>query len=221
MPKLSRKSLLNVVYKIFSSALYRRMESITEEIIGDYQCGFRRDRSTMDQCFALSQIFEKFHEFSRDLHCLFVDFRQAFDSIDRSKIAPILVELGVPPKLVRLVAMTLRSTKAKVLIQGRLTDPFDIVSGVKQDDALSTLVFNLMLHSVLREVDPGATIATKSAQICAYADDVAIIARNVEELKDVFLRMVKIADKLGLRVNTDKTKYLTKYWRKQSQSPRS
>lgn len=81
---------------------------------------------------------------------------------------------------------------------------------MKQGDALSTLVFNLMLHSVLREVDPGATIATKSVQICAYADDVAIIARNVEELKNIFLRMMKIADKIGLKVNADKMKYMAK-----------
>ncbi|XP_071577719.1 uncharacterized protein [Temnothorax nylanderi] len=117
-----------------------RIEPIAEKIIGDCQCGFRRNRSTVDHCFALSQIFEKFHEFSRDLHCLFVDFRQAFDSVDRSRIAPTLVELGIPPKLVRLIVMTLRSTRAKVLIQGRLTAPFEIVSGVKQGDTLSTLV---------------------------------------------------------------------------------
>ena len=89
-------SLLNVIYKIFSNALYKRMEPVAEKILGDYQCGFRRNRSTTDQYFALSQIFEKFHEYSREVHCLFVDFRQAFDSIIRQKIAPTLINLGIP-----------------------------------------------------------------------------------------------------------------------------
>lgn len=203
-------SLLNVIYKIFSNALYKRMEPIAEEIIGDYQCGFRRNRSTMDQYFTLSQIFEKFYEYSREVHCLIVDFKQAFDSIIRQKIAPTLMNLEIPQKLARLVAMTLRNTSARVLVQGKLTESFETISGVRQGDALSTLVFNLVLHSVLKEVAPGASIATKSAQICAYADDVTIIFSNVQELKNIFLEMELRTNKVGLRVNSDKTKYLAK-----------
>lgn len=158
--------------------------------------------------FTLSQILEKYHEFSHDLHCLFVDFQQPFDSINRVKIAPILTRLGILQKLIRLIKMTL-NIKARVLIQGKLIGSFDIVSGVKQGNALSTLIFNLMLHSILKDVDPGATMATKSTQICA-SDDVAIIARNVEELKSIFMKMARSTDKIGLRVNVNKTKYLAK-----------
>lgn len=106
--------------------------------------------------------------------------------------------------------MTLRNTKARVLVQGKVTDYFEIVSGVKQGDSLSSIMFNLMLHSILKEIAQGAIIPTKSVQISAYADDVAIIARNVDELRDVFQRMVRIADEIGLKVNADKTKYLAK-----------
>jgi len=85
------------------------------------------------------------------------------------------------------------------------------ISGVRQRDAFSTLLFNLVLHSVLKEVVPEeASIVTKSIQICAYADDVTIISGNVQELKNIFLKMELLANKVGLRVNTDKTKYLAK-----------
>ncbi|XP_055384167.1 uncharacterized protein LOC129613882 [Condylostylus longicornis] len=79
-------SLLNIGYKIFTNIVYQRVSSFSEEIVGDYQAGFRKDRSTSDQCFILSQIFEKAHEYSMDIHCLFIDFKQAFDSLDRSTI---------------------------------------------------------------------------------------------------------------------------------------
>lgn len=107
------------------------MEPIAEEIIGDYQCGFRRNRSTTDQYFALSQIFEKFYEYSREIHCLFVDFRQTFDSI-RQKIALTLINLAIPQKLARLVAMTLRNTSTRVLVQGKLTESFETIPGVRR-----------------------------------------------------------------------------------------
>lgn len=191
-----------MVYKIFTNALHQIIEPIAEKIIGEYHCGFRRDRSTINQCFILSQIFEEHHEYSYGLHNLFIDFRQAFDSINRAKITATLTKLGISQKLIRLIAMTLKNAKAKVLIREKLTETFDIVSGVKQGDALSTLVFNIMLHSILKEINTRATIATKLVQICAYADNVAIVARNLEELKNTFRKMSKIADKIGLRVNT-------------------
>jgi hypothetical protein len=44
-------SLLNVTYKIFTNLLTRYIEPYVEEIIGDYQCGFWKGRSTIDQIF--------------------------------------------------------------------------------------------------------------------------------------------------------------------------
>jgi hypothetical protein len=42
-------SLLNVIYKVLSKIQAKRLNPYTEEILGDYQCGFRRDRTTTDQ----------------------------------------------------------------------------------------------------------------------------------------------------------------------------
>jgi hypothetical protein len=44
-------SLLPTAYKILSNILLSRLISYAEEIMGDYQCGFRRNRSTTDHIF--------------------------------------------------------------------------------------------------------------------------------------------------------------------------
>jgi len=52
-------SLLPTKYKILSIILLSRLTPYVEEIIGDHQCGFRRNRSTTDHIFCIHQILEK------------------------------------------------------------------------------------------------------------------------------------------------------------------
>ena len=54
--------------------------------------------------------------------------------------------LGIPSKLVKLIHVTLYSSKAAVIIKNLITDNFEIGCGVSQSDALSTLLSNLILH---------------------------------------------------------------------------
>jgi hypothetical protein len=75
--------LLNAVYTIFTNTLARYLEMYTEEILGDYQCGVRKGRSTTDQIFMLLQIIKKIYEFNVDIRKFFIDYKQAYDSINQ------------------------------------------------------------------------------------------------------------------------------------------
>ena len=52
-------SVLPATYKILSNILLSRLIPYAEEIMGNHQCGFRRNRSTTDQIFCIRQILEK------------------------------------------------------------------------------------------------------------------------------------------------------------------
>jgi hypothetical protein len=80
-------SLLNITYKIFGILLYNPLSKITETEIRNYQMGFRPNRSTTDNIFNVRQIYEKCHEYCYiDLHNIFTDFSQAFDTFNRDVI---------------------------------------------------------------------------------------------------------------------------------------
>jgi hypothetical protein len=69
--------LLSTSYKILSNILLVRLTPYADEIMGDHQCGFQRNRSTTDQIFYIRQILEKNWEYNGTVRQLFIDFKKA------------------------------------------------------------------------------------------------------------------------------------------------
>uniref|UniRef100_A0A0A9XJD0 Reverse transcriptase domain-containing protein n=1 Tax=Lygus hesperus TaxID=30085 RepID=A0A0A9XJD0_LYGHE len=80
--------------------------------------------------------------------------------------------------------------------------------GVRQGDGLSAVLFNLALHNAISHVDPGGSIFYKSAQLCGYADDIAIIARNLRAMENIYSRLENLEVQMGLNGGTSKTIYM-------------
>src|SRR5215469_2657942 len=102
----------------------------------------------MDQIFALRIILGKCYEYNITLHQLFIYFKQAYDSINRKKFVLILEEFKIPRKLINLIGMTLRNTTGRVKAQNMMTEEFAINKGLRQRNALSTQLFNVVLEKV-------------------------------------------------------------------------
>ena len=64
----------------------------------------------------------------------------------------ILIEFGIPKKLVRLIKMCLTETCSKVRLGKNLSEMFPIRNGLKQGDALSPLLFNFALEYAIKRV---------------------------------------------------------------------
>jgi hypothetical protein len=76
-------SLLLTSYKILANIFLSNLGPYINEIIGDHQCGSRRNSSTTGQISCNRQILEKKWEYNDRVHQLFVDFKKAYDSVRR------------------------------------------------------------------------------------------------------------------------------------------
>jgi hypothetical protein len=112
-------SLLVTSYNILLNILLSGLTPYADEIIGDLQCGFRRNRSTTDQIFYIRQILQRKWEYNGTVHQLFIDFKKAYDSVRREVLYSILIEFGIPRKLVGLIKMPLNETYGTVRIGKR------------------------------------------------------------------------------------------------------
>ena len=87
-------TLLNVVYKIYTILINNKLSKAVEDKLEECQMGFRTNRSTIDNLFIIRQIIEKCHEFNIELHNVFIDYTQAFDTVFRDKIIKCLTTKG-------------------------------------------------------------------------------------------------------------------------------
>ena len=87
-------------------------------------------------------MLEKNWECNEAVHQLFIDFKKAYDSVRREVLYNILMEFGIPKKLIRLIKMCLTETYNRGRVGKNLSDMFPIRNGVKQGDVLSPLLFS-------------------------------------------------------------------------------
>ena len=77
-------------------------------------------------------ILEKKWEYNEEVHQLFIDFKKAYDSVRRGVLYKILIEFGIPRKLLRLIKMRLTETCCRVRVSKNVSDRFPIRNGLKQ-----------------------------------------------------------------------------------------
>ena len=117
--------------------------------------------------------------------------------------------MGIPDHLTCL----LRGQEATVRTRHETTDWFQIGKGVRQGYILSPCLFNLYAEYITRnagleEAQAGIKIARRNINNLRYADDTTLMAESEEELKSLLIKVKEESEKVGLKLNIQKTKIM-------------
>ena len=231
-------SLLAVAGKVLAKVMLRRLiNNITESMLPESQCGFRKNRSTVDMVFTTRQLQEKCREQHKDLFMVFVDLSKAFDTVKRDLLWDVLMRIGCPIKFVNILRQFHDGMTARVSIRGQESSPFPVCTGVRQGCVLAPILFNIFLLCVTQllhkgiEENSGVTVEyrldgnlfnirrlhakTKLHKVrileMQYADDCAIVSHSPQGLQSVLDAAVRAYSRMGLTINTAKTEVICQW----------
>jgi hypothetical protein len=216
-------SLTCIITKLYNRMILNRIRSAIDPKLRYNQNGFRPKRTTVAQILALRRIIEEVKRNNLTAVLTFIDFKKAFDSINRSKMMKILKAYGVPPNLLRAIKEIYTNTRAKVITPDGETEEFDIFAGVLQGDTLAPFLFIIVLDYAMRqatggmETNLGFTITPKRSRRTPavtltdldFADDICLLCNQIHQAQELLSRVETECGKVGLGLNAKKTEVMT------------
>ena len=152
---------------------------------------------------------KKKREFQKNISFCFIDCSKAFDSVDHHKLWKILKEMGISDHLTCQLRNLYASHEATVRTGHGKTDWFHIGKGVHQGCILSPCLFNLYAEHIMRNagLNEAIKIAVRNFSNLRYADDTTFMTES-EELKCLLMKEKGESEKVGLKLNIQKTKIM-------------
>lgn len=203
-------SLLDTCYKIFTGLLLDRINSWISRynIINEYQAGFRKEYSTVDNIFNLSSIVHLNFKKKCKTYAFFVDFSCAFDTIPRNSLFYKISKMGLSTKIIQILQQLYNETTSQVWDGESLSDSFAVDQGVKQGCLLSPVLFSLYMNDLHESLPGGVQVADTKVKVLLYADDIVLLSSSADVLQYMINALYSYCQLWELKVNMSKSKVM-------------
>jgi hypothetical protein len=221
-------TLLSCLGKVFTSTINERLAKFVngEGILGEEQAGFRNGYSTTDHIFTLHSLLEMYLNKHKKVYCAFVDFKKAFDTVDRVSLWRKLAADGINGRLLTVIHNMYKAAKSCVKDKGQFSNLFNCNVGVRQGENLSPLLFAMYLNDLTQFLSNKMAGLTDLSQdirellsdddvevflklyLLMYADDMILLSETKEDLQIALDELYTYCICWKLTVNVSKTKIM-------------
>ena len=199
--------------KLFSQILLKRLIKYInlKNIISPKQIGFMQGCRTSDHIFLLQTIVEKVVKNQKGkLYAAFIDFKKAYDTVNRDLLLERLKALGINGIFLRNVEAMYKRTGYFIKVKsGHLENKINSNLGLKQGCPLSPMLFNLYIDDIEDMFDEDCEpvcIQNERISHFLYADDLVLLSHSSGGLQRCLDRLAGFSKDKQLTINTDKSK---------------
>ena len=145
-----------------------------------------------------------------------LDARKAFDSVDHRYIRRCLSAFGLTG-FIPIFEVLYKDLKSDIIVNGKVTNGYKILKGVKQGDALSCILFIICMEPLIRNIKMNVNIepiistllTINIPKIYSFADDVnVIVKRQGNSVRTIFKEYERLSENSGLVLNASKTEIM-------------
>ena len=171
-------SLTSIICKLLEHIIHSTIMDFVDSnnILTDFQHGFRQGRSCESQLITTIRDFSNSLNASSQVDAILLDFSKAFDKVDHSILLSKMYEMGIQGPLLSWSASFLQGRTQRVAVDGSISDPCPVLSGVPQGTVLGPLFFLLYINDIQRNLSPGTHIRL-------FADD-SLLYRTISNNTD-------------------------------------
>ena len=207
-------TILNTVYKLFTSVLSGRLAKHAPQIIHQDQAGFVRGRSIFDQV-RLAQTMLNYTE-ATDQNGVIValDQEKSHDKIDHEYLWKVLKKFNLPESFIDTVKSLYAVADTVVVINGVMSTPFKVTRGVRQGDPLSCLLFDLAIEPLACTMRASTLQGFKVPGVIdkiltsLFADDTTVFLSEHDEFSELLNILDLWCKTSKARFNKDKTQII-------------
>ena len=204
----------SAIGKIFDLLILDRLETRVQHShpLSPNQIGFKKGHRTSDHIFVLKSIVDKIIKKDKGkLYVAFIDFRKAYDRINRSLLLLKLQRLGINGLFHRNIKEMCNSISYQVVVRDGLLEPIKSRYGLKQGGVLSPLLFNLYVDDmkfIFDDMCDPVEILEQPLSHLLFADDLILLSTSEPGLKHCLSKLEEYCLKWQLELNIDKSKIM-------------
>ena len=204
-------TLLNTDYKVLAKVLANRLGPVLGGLLGQEQTAFLPRRLIGSNILLLQQLPQLLRQAQQSAVVAFLDFRKAYDTVDRDFLAEVMAAVGMGAGLMRWARLLLTDTRACVEVNGHISPKVCMAAGVRQGCPLSPMLYLFIAHALLcwlRAKGVGVCVRRLRLDAAQYADDAEVVLPSMQSVPAFMEAMQQFAAASNQHLNVSKVELL-------------